>query len=177
VFFVDFRETLSQASANPNSVGAIDMPIMSEGATTLVLRGIAGLQVERSKFLASSLDADQLELVTLEWPHVRLSPHVWQTQVMEPRQAAPEIVAHLAKNAHDKPVNVRMAVVLRDVMEDGALTFVPALRVGVQPQSVATRDGVITEAGEVFYVDLVRGVPAPETGNAVEEPASEPVKR
>ena len=150
---------------------------MSEGATTLALRAIAGLQVERSKFLASSLDAAQLEVVTLEWPSVKLSPHVWQTQVMEPRQVAQEIAAHVAKNAQGKPVNVRMAVVLRDVVEDGALTFVPTLRVGVQPQPVATHDGVITEAGEVFYVDLVRGAPSPEAGNEADEPTSEPVKR
>jgi hypothetical protein len=37
--------------------------------------------------------------------------------------------------------------------------YVPALKVGIKPQSVRVEDGYRTDAGEVFYSDLLRTAP------------------
>ncbi len=174
VLFTDFRETLSQANANPQTIGEKELPIMSEGASTLILRAVAGIQVERSRVVVSSIDPRQLEVVMVEWPSVRLSPAVWNSGVIEPQALVESITERIAAHAKGRAVNVRMAVVLRDVIEDGRLIFVPALRVGVQPQPIVTREGVATEAGDSFYLDLVGRSPAdPERGNSGEEAAVE----
>ena len=174
VLFTDFRETLSQASANPRTIGEKELPIMSEGASTFILRAVDGIQVERSKVVVSSITPSQFEVLTVEWPPVRLSPAVWNSGVVEPQALVGSIAKRIALHANGLPVNVRMAVVLRDVVEDGHMTFIPALRVGVQPQPIAVREGVATEAGDSFYVDMVAQSPAdPEQDNTGEEAAVE----
>jgi hypothetical protein len=46
---------------------------------------------------------------------------------------------------------------LRPITSAKEVTYVPAVRVAVQPQSARVGDGYRTDAGEVFHIDLMTG--------------------
>lgn len=157
VFFTDFRETLSQTDGHPTRQGGSTGPIRVEGATTTILRSVGGIIVDGSYIRLSSIDAKRLEAVDIRWPRVRLAAKVAKNGIRTPRDVTVTIARRVAANANGLPVAVRMAVVLRAVKEASGVAFVPALRVGVEPKSIPVSDGFRTDAGEGFYVDLVRG--------------------
>ena len=145
--------------------GGAQGPIQSEGATTTILRAVGGVLVDGSYIRISSIDGQRLELLDARWPRMRLAATVAKNGVRAPRDATASITRHITASSAGVPVNVRMAVVLRPVPEGKAVAFVPALRIGVEPQAIPVKDGYRTDAGETLYVDLVRGSPdfAPAT--------------
>jgi len=162
VLFTDFREILSQTDGHPVLQKAVQGPIQAEGAVTTILRSVGGVLVEGSYARLSSLDAKRLDLVDVRWPVVRLSELSLRKGLRAPQDTLEPIVRRVAAESKGQAVNVRMAIVLRPILSEGtnpALEFVPALKVGVEPQSVRTQDGYRTDAGEVFYVDLIRDAP------------------
>ena len=156
IYFTDVREVLAQASAHPRQGGA-QGPIQSEGAVTTMLRAVGGLLVDGSYFRAISKDADRLELLDLRWPRLKLATNVVDSRLRAPRDVAPSVIKRVTTNSKQLPVSVRMAVVLRPITTANEVTYVPAVRVGVQPQSLRVGDGFRTDAGEVFHIDLVTG--------------------
>jgi hypothetical protein len=167
VLFTDFRETLAQST--PRRLGEIpDGPIESVGATSTFVRAVGGLLVDGSSFRVSSLDAERIDMAEVRWPRLVLAPEVDANRVIAPSQLAERLVDRISANEKGRPVSVRMAVVLRPVASGRGSAFVPALRVQVQPQSVKRADGVSTEAGEEFYLNLVSGLPALEEGDGRE---------
>jgi hypothetical protein len=156
-FFTDFREILSQTDGHPTRQGGVQGPILSEGATTTILRAVGKVLVDGSSFRAASIDAKRLERLDVRWPPVVLADTVASAGLRAPQDVLTSVIKRIEANASGQPVNVRMAVVLRPIVGDKSVAFVPALRVGVQPQSVQVGDGFRTDAGEIFHVDLVRG--------------------
>jgi hypothetical protein len=158
VMFTDFREILSETDGHPVLQNGIKGPIQSEGGTTTLLRAVGGVLVEGSYLRVSSVDAKSLMLVDVRWPRVRLSDAALKN-LRSPRDVMEVITKRVATSAKGLPVNVRMAVVLRPMDRSKPNEFVPSLKIGVQPKSVKTKDGFRTDAGEVFYSDLLRDSP------------------
>ncbi|HET9651670.1 MAG TPA: hypothetical protein VFP36_05745 [Usitatibacter sp.] len=157
VLFVDFREVLSQSDGRAQD--GPRLPIVSEGATSTYLRAVAGVLVEGSFARINSIDAKQLGGVDVRWSSVKLAEEARAGGLRGPQDVLAEIVKHVEGGAKGMPVNVRMAVVLRPVDRAKPGLYVPSLKIGVKPQSVKTEDGYRTDAGEVFYSDLLKGAP------------------
>jgi hypothetical protein len=157
IFFVDFRETLAQSTPEPQS-RETETEIESAGATTTLLRAVDGLLVDGSFARFTSMDARTFEMVDVRWPRMRLVPEVERKAVLHPAQHLEAVVRRIAATEQQKAVNVIMAVVLRPVPAGHGVYFVPSLRVGVLPRSEPGRDGVRTDAGERFYLDLIEGM-------------------
>ena len=162
VMFVDFREILSETDGHPVLEKGVKGEIQSEGATTTVLRAVAGVLVEGSYLRVSSVNGKRLASLDMRWPIVRLSEATFASGFRPPKDALEAIVKRVSASSGDLAVNVRMAVVLRPVDPARPTEFVPALKIGVQPRTVKTDQGYRTDAGEVFYSDLVRGSPLVE---------------
>ena len=163
VLFTDLREILSETDGHPELQQGVKGEIQSEGAVTTILRAAGGILVEGSYLRLSSVDSKRLDLLDLRWPPVRLSEAALKKGLRAPQEAVESITRRVAADSRGQAVSVRMAVVLRPVSSDGTtrpIEFVPSLKVGVEPKSIKTEDGYRTDAGEVFYVDLVRGAPA-----------------
>lgn len=164
VLFTDFREILSETNGHPElQKGAPVGEIMAEGAVTTILRSVGGVLVEESHARLSSLDAKQIDLVDVRWPQVRVSEAALRSGFRGPQESVQSIAERLSASSKGQPVSVVMAVVLRPLPLGGTqrtIEYVPALKVKVKPQSIKTENGYRTDAGEVFYVDLVRGAPA-----------------
>jgi hypothetical protein len=158
VFFVDFRELLSQTDGHPVAQPDSTGPIQVEGAMSTMLRAVGGIQVDGSLLRVGSVDASRLSLVDLRWSPVRLADAT-RNGLRAPADLADAIARRLETTSNGLPVHIRMAVVLRPVETDGVTAYVPALKVGVRPQSIGSRAGFRTDAGEVFYSDLVKGSP------------------
>ena len=156
IFFTDFRETLSQTNGSPKQgldrVGNIE----SVGATSVLLRGVDGMIVEGSRVIIGSVDADRVELVDVKWPPLVVSPLVARLGVVAPADHAEYLAKRIESTSKGRAINTRMAVVLRPVATERGVVHVPSLKVGVQPQAVRQGDGYLTEAGEVFFVDLIK---------------------
>ena len=162
VLFTDTREILSETDGHPVAEKGVMGEIRSEGAMTTILRSVGGILVEDSYARFSSIDAKQLDLVNVQWPPLRVSESAMKKGLREPREALERITRRIASESKGEAVNVRMAIVLRPVAadtKDYPIEFVPSLKVGTRPKSMRTKDGYRTDAGEVFYVDLVRDAP------------------
>jgi hypothetical protein len=162
VLFTDFREVLSQTDGHPVLEKSVQGPIQAEGAVTTILRSVGGVLVEGSYARLSSLDAKRLDLVDVRWPMVRLSEPALRKGLRAPQETLEPIVKRVAAESKSQAVNVRMAIVLRPISaeaQNSTFEFVLSLKVGVEPQSVKNHDGYRTDAGEVFYVDLIRDAP------------------
>lgn len=157
VLFVDFREVLSQSDGHEQN--APRLPVMSEGATSTYLRAAGGVLVEGSFARISSVDPKQLSGVDVRWPALKLAEPVRAGALRAPQDVLPDLVKRVQAGANGLPVSVRMAVVLRPVDRAKPGTYVPSLKIGVKPQSVKVEDGFRTDAGEVFYSDLIRSAP------------------
>ncbi len=160
VMFSDTREILSETDGHPELEKGVKGEIMAEGAVTTMLREVGGVLVEGSFVRVSSLDAKRLDLLDVRWPRLRLSKEALRAGIRSPQEVLPNITRRVAADSQGQPVNVRMAVVLRPVQAARAVEFVLSLKVGVAPQSIKTENGYRTDAGEVFFVDLVKGAPA-----------------
>lgn len=163
IYFVDFREVLSQ---NDDHANAQHGPILAEGATSLFLRAVNGVLVEGSYARITSIDAKTPSSLDVRWPSVKLADDVRDGKLRAPRELAETIAKHIAANANKSAVNVRIAVVLRQVDAKHPGIYVPSLKVGVKPQSIKTDNGYRTDAGEVFFADLLTsssGIVEPET--------------
>jgi hypothetical protein len=158
IFYDDFREILSQADGSPTLEKGVSGEIQAEGALTTLLRALAGVQVEGSFLRIGSLDPKRLDVVDARWPLVRLSSLVGKSGLRSPQDATSAVLGKVTADSSGQPVALHMAVVLRPVDAKEA-EFVPSLKVGIQPQAIATKDGFRTDAGEVFYVDLLRDSP------------------
>lgn len=158
IMFTDFREILSQTDGHPRIQQGKATPIMSEGATTMLLRSVGGVLVEGSQLRVSSVSARELALVDVRWPMVRI-PDEAIRNLRDPREVLEPIIKRVAEHNKGQAVSVRMAVVLRPVEPAKLGQFVPALKIGIEPKSVKTEDGFRTDAGEVYYADLLKGRP------------------
>ncbi len=162
VLFTDAREILSETDGHPELEKGLQGEIQAGGMVTTMLRAVGGILVEGSYARLSSLDSKRLDLVDVRWPPVRLSEAALKGGLRAPREAIESVARRVAKDSKGQAVNVRMAVVLRPVEPDRTrrgIEFVPSLKIGVEPRSIRIREGYRTDAGEVFYVDLVRGAP------------------
>ncbi len=188
VMFTDFREILSETNGRPElQRDAPPSEIMAEGAVTTILRAVGGVLVEGSEAKLSSVDAKQIDLVDVRWPQMRVSEAAMKNGFRGPQDAEKNIVERISASSKGQPVSVRMAVVLRPLAvgpNQRVIEYVPALKVKVKPQAIRTENGYRTDAGEVFYVDLVRGAPAfadppsaketPESKKPADRPAAKP---
>lgn len=178
VMFVDFREILSETDGHPEFQKGVIGEIQAEGAITTILRSVGGILVEGSYFNVSSLDAKRLDLVDLSWPMLRLSEEALKQGLRSPQESLQGIVERVSSISMGQAVNVRMAIVLRPLLPDRVrrvIEFVPSLKVGVEPQSVKTESGYRTDAGEVFFVDLIRGAPPYVGTQATDSPESKAI--
>lgn len=132
---------------------------MAVGAVTTLLRGVNGVLVDGSFLRLNSIDSKRLERLDVRWPQVRISLTAMKAGYRGPQDVVDGIVKRIASDSNNQPVSVNMAIVLRPITSRLGTEFVPSLRVGVQPQSIKTEDGFRTDAGEVFYTDLVKGAP------------------
>ena len=162
VFFIDVREILSETDGHPEREAGVKGEIQSEGAVTTMLRAVGGVLVEGSYVRLSSIDGKRLDLVDVRWPAVRLTAAALKNGLRAPQESIESITRRVAADSKGQAVNVRMAVVLRPVqsgLPNRPTGFVPSLKVVIEPQSIKTEGGYRTDAGEIFFVDLVRGAP------------------
>lgn len=161
VMFTDFREVLTKTDRRvPASTAATaDSPIMAEGGTTTLLRAVGGVLVEGSYLRVSSPDAKRMSLVKASWPRVQLTD-ASARQLRAPKDMLDEFAKRIANDSRGVPVSVRMAVVLRPVDPAKPGMYVPSLKIGVEPKAIKTADGYRTDAGMVYYSDLLKDSPA-----------------
>jgi hypothetical protein len=152
VYFVDFREVLSQ---NDDQAKTQHGPVLAEGASSTFLRAVNGVLVEGSYARITSLDAKTLSSLDVRWPAVNLAEDVRAGKLRAPREMSEAIAKHIAAHSNKAAVNVRIAVVLRQVDAKRPGVYVPSLKIGVKPQSIKTENGYRTDAGEVFFSDLL----------------------
>lgn len=161
VLFTDFREVLVKTDrrvASPTAATAAGTPIMADGATTTMLRAVGGVLVEGSYLRVSSVDARRMSLVKASWPRVQLADGATR-QLRGPKDMADTLAKRIAEDSRGMPVSVRMAVVLRPVDPDKPGLYVPSLKIGVEPKAIKTADGYRTDAGVVYYADLLQDSP------------------
>lgn len=161
VMFTDFREILTKTdprAATPTAATAAGTPIMAEGGTTTLLRAVGGVLVEGSYLRVSSVDARRMSLVKATWPHVQLADGAGRA-LRAPKDMLDDVTKRIANDSRGVPVNVRMAIVLRPVDADKPGVYVPSLKIGVEPQAIKTADGYRTDAGQVYYSDLLQDSP------------------
>ncbi len=161
VIFTDFREVLTKTDrrAMATTAAAAETPIMAEGGTTTLLRGVGGVLVEGSYLRVSSPDAKRMSFVKANWPRVQVAD-VSIRQLRAPKDVLDDLTKRIARDSRGVPVNVRMAVVLRPVDPDKPGVYVPSLKIGVEPKAIKTADGYRTDAGMVYYSDLLKDSPA-----------------
>lgn len=151
VYFVDFREVLSQNDDAKAQHG----PVLAEGASSTFLRAVNGVLVEGSYARVTSIDAKTPSSLDVRWPAVSLAEDVRDDKLRAPKELTEAIARHIAAHANKAAVSVRIAVVLRQVDAKHPGVYVPSLKIGVKPQSVKTENGYRTDAGEVFFSDLL----------------------
>ena len=152
VYFVDFREVLSQ---NDDSAKTQHGPILAEGASSTFLRAVNGVLVEGSYARITSIDAKTPSSLDVRWPAVKLAEEVHDDKLRAPKEMSEAIAKHIAAHSNKTAVSVRIAVVLRQVDAKHPGVYVPSLKIGVKPQSIKTEYGYRTDAGEVFFSDLL----------------------
>jgi hypothetical protein len=159
--------------ATPSRSVACAGPVVSEGAKSTYLRAVGGVLVDGSYARIGSVDARQLSSVQIRWPTVKLADEVRAGALRAPQEVMGEIVKHIEATSNRLPVSVLMAIVLRPLDFAKPGVYVPSLRVGVKPQSVKTADGYRTDAGEVFYSDLLSSSPPIVTPEAKDKETSQ----
>ncbi len=160
IFFVDFRETLSQSDADPrlSQVGRVaSTPIESESATSTILRAVDGVMIDGSFLRMSSVDEKSHRAVDLRWPTVQLGKDAL-SELRPPKALADSIIKRVDQSSKGASINVRMAVVMRAMDRAKPSEFVPMLRIAIKPQSLKTETGFRTDAGEMFYMNLASGL-------------------
>jgi hypothetical protein len=110
--------------------------------------------------------------VQIRWPAVKLADEVRAGGLRAPQDVMGEIVKRIETTSNRLPVSVLMAIVLRPLDFAKPGVYVPSLKVGVKPQSVKTADGYRTDAGEVFYSDLLTSSPPIVTPEAKDKETS-----
>ena len=158
VMFADFREILTKTDSRVPSTTAAAAPIMADGATTTLLRSVGGVLVEGSYLRVSSVDARRLSLVKATWPRVQLADEAGKP-LRAPKDMLEPLTKRIAADSRGVPVSVRMAVVLRPADPDKPGVFVPSLKIGVEPKAIRTADGYRTDAGQIYYADLLQDSP------------------
>ncbi len=158
IFFVDFRETLSQSDADPRLGKVASTPIESESATSTILRAVDGVLIDGSFLRMSSMDEKSHRTVDLRWPSVQLGKNAL-SELRPPKALADSIIKRVDQSSKGSAINVRMAVVMRAMDRAKPGEFVPMLRIAIKPQSIKTDTGFRTDAGEMFYMNLASGLP------------------
>jgi hypothetical protein len=158
IFFIDFRETLSQSDADPRLGKVASTPIESEGATSTILRAVNGVMIDGSFLRMSSMDEKSHRAVDLRWPTVALGKDAL-SELRAPKALADSIIKRVDQSNKGNAINVRMAVVMRAMDRAKPGEFVPMLRIAIRPQSIKTDTGFRTDAGEMFYMNLATGLP------------------
>jgi hypothetical protein len=158
IFFVDFRETLSQSDADPRLGKVASTPIESESATSTILRAVDGVMIDGSFLRMSSMDEKSHRAIDLRWPAVQLGKNAL-SELRPPKALADSIIKRVDQSSKGSAINVRMAVVMRAMDRAKPSEFVPMLRVAIKPQSLKTDTGFRTDAGEMFYMNLATGLP------------------
>jgi hypothetical protein len=151
IYFVDFREVLSQNDDTKTQHG----PVLAEGASSTFLRAVNGVLVEGSYARVTSIDAKTPSSLDVRWPAVKLAEEVREDKLRAPRELSEAVAKHIAAHSNKAAVSVRIAVVLRQVDAKHPGVYVPSLKIGVKPQSIKTENGYRTDAGEVFFSDLL----------------------
>lgn len=158
IFFVDFRETLSQSDADPRLGKIAPTPIESESATSTILRAVDGVMIDGSFLRMSSVDEKSHRAVDLRWPAVQLGKDAL-SELRPPKALADSIIKRVDQSSKGASINVRMAVVLRAIDRAKPSEFVPMLRIAIKPKAIKTDTGFNTDAGEMFYMNLATGLP------------------
>lgn len=158
IFFVDFRETLSQSDADPRLGKVASTAIESESATSTILRAVDGVMIDGSFLRMSSMDEKNHRAVDLRWPSVTLGKNAL-SELRAPKALADSIIKRVEQSNKGSAINVRMAVVMRSVDRAKPGEFVPMLRIAIKPKAIKTDTGFNTDAGEMFYMNLASGLP------------------
>jgi hypothetical protein len=167
IFFVDFRETLSQSDADPRLGRIASTPIESESATSTILRAVDGVLIDGSFLRMSSVDEKSHRAIDLRWPVVQFGKNAL-SELRAPKALADSIIKRVDQSSKGSAINVRMAVVIRAMDRAKPGEFVPMLRVAIKPKSIKTDTGFNTDAGEMFYMNLATGLPEFADGDEVE---------
>jgi hypothetical protein len=167
IFFVDFRETLSQSDADPRLGRIASTPIESESATSTILRAVDGVLIDGSFLRMSSVDEKSHRAIDLRWPVVQFGKNAL-SELRAPKALADSIIKRVDQSNQGSAINVRMAVVMRAMDRAKQSEFVPMLRVAIKPKSIKTETGFNTDAGEMFYMNLATGLPEFADGDEVE---------
>jgi hypothetical protein len=167
IFFVDFRETLSQSDADPRLGRVASTPIESESATSTILRAVDGVMIDGSFLRMSSMDEKSHRAVDLRWPAVQLGKDAL-SELRAPKALADSIIKRVDQSSKGASINVHMAVVMRAMDRAKPSEFVPMLRIAIKPQSIKTDTGFRTDAGEMFYMNLATQLPEFADGDEVE---------
>jgi len=149
VFFQKTNFMMIQSSTKPDENGrSKNKAALVDAFFTYGLRGLEGLMVEGSFVKLLSKGAGKLETTKVKWPDFKFHPSIKEIALKDKRKLRDEILREIKKNVNkNESINVKMAVVFRDVKFRKQKYFIPSMRVGVY-----TKSG---EAGNMFYKDLL----------------------
>ncbi|MBF0313557.1 MAG: hypothetical protein HQK52_09080 [Oligoflexia bacterium] len=122
------------------------LPAVVDEVATYVMRKSGDLLVEDSFVRLASNNERELRMLDLRWPALKTHTALKQMRVKSKDVLIREIATKTRLSAAGQKIGIRMAVVLRPVLAEGKVVYIPAMKVGVMPQ-----DG---ETGEIFFVDL-----------------------
>lgn len=146
-FFKKTSLLMSQGSGNPkNGATAKTEPVVI-GATTHVIRAIDGIIVEGSGAKVTSFTSDKVNAVHVNWPRVQFHPGIRSYELKSQDSIKRAIAERVKMYSGNEKANVKMAVVLLPVMENGAPYMVPVMKVAVRTETGGT--------GSIFYENVL----------------------
>ncbi|NJO14443.1 MAG: hypothetical protein HC877_01465 [Thioploca sp.] len=150
ILYKETSFTLLQAISNPEMDPIEETIPVVDSIFTYALRSLDGFIVEGSYAKIVSNDFNQIETLELVWPRFQLYPQLADfcsrnnCFLKDQEELKRQILAKVKQSANGNEVNIKMAVVLRPILNG---YFTPSMRVGVMPNN--------NEAGEIFYVELI----------------------
>ncbi|TDJ06151.1 MAG: hypothetical protein E2O68_05305 [Deltaproteobacteria bacterium] len=150
VFFQRTNFMMIRSSTKPDENGrSKNKAPLVDAFLTYGLRSLEGLMVEGSYVKLLSKGAGKLETTKIKWPDFKFHPSIKDFNLKDKKSLSEEILREIKNTFKEKErINVKMAVVLRNVEYRKQRVYIPSIRVGVYPSS--------GEAGNMFYADLLK---------------------
>jgi len=158
---VDFLKLMAQSTVEGSPDNSDGTPAVVRKGLTKAHRGYRGFPIDGSFARLGSFDERRIEELALVWPKVEIHPGLTSfaldSDVNVKRAIAERVKAATRLRG---AVAVSMGIVFRPAKtREGRLVHLPAMKVFVIPQAkpqAGGRSEVLTEAGEVFYAQLLR---------------------
>lgn len=171
---VSFHKLMAQSLLADSPNASDGTPAVVRKGITHIHRGFGGFPVDGAKLAIGSFDMKRVQDFKLSWPKFAAHPGITSYALDAEGNIKKAIVDKVRGAALGRgEVAVSMGLVFRPgKLAGGGLGYAPAMKVFVIPKAKVQRtdagEGQVTEAGAVFYVDVLKAAPPIADGNTTD---------